>query len=50
MGNVLEKNITIKNQSLVNASFEIEKQNDDGKDVSFGIDSYQGTIPPGASF
>lgn len=32
------------------ANFTIEKINDDGKDISFSIDSYSGVIPPNTSF
>jgi len=35
---------------LVPAKFTVEKVNDDGKDVSFSIDNYSGTIPPNTSF
>lgn len=50
VGNVTSKEVVIKNQSLVPATFTIEKVNDDGKDVAFSIDAYTGTIPPNASF
>jgi hypothetical protein len=50
VGKVASKDVILKNQSLVPASFTVEKVNDDGKDVSFSIDNYSGVIPPNASF
>ena len=50
VGKVAEKEVMLKNQSLVPALFQVERTNDDGKDPSFSIDYYQGTIPPNASF
>lgn len=50
VGKVAQKEVMLKNQSLVPAQFTVEKTNDDGKDSSFSIDYYQGTIPPNASF
>ena len=50
VGKVSSKEVVLKNQSLVTAKFTVEKVNDDGKDVSFSIDNYNGTIPPNASF
>jgi len=34
----------------VPAIFTVERINDDGKDASFSIDYYQGTIPPNSLF
>ncbi len=50
VGKVAAKDIMLKNQSLVPAQFQIEKINDDGKDVAFSLDCYSGVIPPGTSF
>ena len=50
VGKVAEKEIMLRNQSLVPAVFQIEKVNEDGKEVAFSIDHYSGTIPPNASF
>jgi hypothetical protein len=50
VGKVVEREILLKNHSLVPAQFVVEKVNDDGKDVAFSIDFYQGSIPPGATF
>lgn len=40
VGKVVEKEIILKNHSLVPALFSVEKVNDDGKDVAFSIDNY----------
>lgn len=50
VGKVSSKEVVLKNQSLVPAKFTVEKVDDDGKDISFSIDNYNGTIPPNASF
>lgn len=50
VGKITQKDVILKNNSLVPANFAVEKVNDDGKDVSFSIDVYEGTIPPGCSF
>ena len=50
VGKVLEKDVILKNNSLVPAEFNVEKVNDDGKDPSFSIDNYSGIVPPNASF
>ena len=50
VGKIATREVMLKNQSLVPAKFTVEKVNDDGKDVSFSIDNYSGTIPPNASF
>jgi hypothetical protein len=50
VGKVSQKDVILKNNSLVPAEFSVEKVNDDGKDPSFSIDSYSGIIPPNASF
>lgn len=50
VGKLASKDIVLKNKSLVPAPFSVEKVHDDGKDVAFSIDYYQGTIPPNASF
>ena len=43
------KKITLRNHSLVQASFNIEKMNDDGKDQSFSLSQTDGVIGPGSS-
>jgi hypothetical protein len=40
VGKVSQKEIMLKNQSLVPTDFIIEKINDDGKDVAFSLDFY----------
>lgn len=50
VGKVAQREVILKNQSLVPAQFSVEKINDDGKDASFSIDFYNGQIPPNASF
>jgi hypothetical protein len=50
VGKVAEKDVVLKNNSLVPAQFSLEKVSDDGKDLAFSIDEYAGTVPPGASF
>jgi hypothetical protein len=40
VGKVAEKDVMLKNQSLVPAQFVVEKINDDGKDAAFSIDHY----------
>jgi hypothetical protein len=50
VGKVSEKDVILKNNSLVPAEFNVEKVNDDGKDPSFSIDNYSGIVPPNASF
>jgi hypothetical protein len=50
VGKVSQKDVILKNSSLVPALFTVEKVNDDGKDTSFTIDCYQGVVPPNASF
>ena len=43
------KHITLRNYSLVTSKFEIEKINDDGKDMSFALSQKSGDIAPGSS-
>jgi len=43
------KHITLRNYSLVTSKFEIEKINDDGKDLSFALSQKSGDIAPGSS-
>lgn len=50
VGKVSQKEIILNNQSKVSAVFQIEKINDDGKDLAFSLDNYQGTIPPSSTF
>jgi len=50
VGKVVQKDVILKNNSLVPAEFHVEKVNDDGKDPSFSIDNYSGVVPPNASF
>lgn len=50
MGKIDNKKLLLKNNSTVPAKFIIEKVNDDGKDVAFSLEEYDGEIPPGASF
>lgn len=50
VGKVAEKDVILKNSSLVPANFQVEKVNDDGKDLAFSIDNYSGSVPPGSSF
>jgi cilia- and flagella-associated protein 65 len=50
VGKVAQKDVILKNSSLVPANFTVEKINDDGKDTAFSIDSYSGIVPPNASF
>lgn len=50
VGKVTQKDVILKNNSLVPATFSVEKVSDDGKDPAFSIDNYNGVIPPGASF
>ena len=50
VGKVTQKDVILKNNSLVPATFSVEKVSDDGKDPAFSIDNYNGTVPPGASF
>lgn len=50
VGKVSQKDVILKNSSLVPALFTIEKVNDDGKDTSFTLDNHQGVVPPNASF
>jgi hypothetical protein len=50
VGKVAQKEVILKNQSLVPAKFTVEKLSDDGKDISFSIDNYQGVIPPNMTF
>ena len=50
VGKVTQKDVILKNNSLVPAHFSVEKVSDDGKDPAFSIDNYNGVIPPSASF
>ncbi len=50
VGKAAQKDIVLRNQSLVPAHFTIEKINDDGKDDSFNLSSLQGVVPPNAAF
>ena len=50
VGKTVSKDVILKNNSLVPAQFHVEKVNDDGKDLSFSIDNYEGIVPPGSSF
>jgi hypothetical protein len=50
VGKISQKDVILKNNSLVPATFSVDKVNDDGKDPSFSIDNYSGVIPPNASF
>ena len=50
VGKVTSKDVVLKNNSLVPAHFIVEKVNDDGKDVAFSIDNYNGVVPPNASY
>ena len=50
VGKVASKEVILKNNSLVPAHFTVEKVNDDGKDLAFSIDNYNGVVPPNASF
>ena len=50
MGKVDTKKLMLRNNSTVPAKFFIEKVNDDGKDVAFSLESYDGELPPGSSF
>lgn len=43
------KKITLRNQSLVQANFTVDKLNDDGKDASFSLSESSGFIPPSSS-
>ena len=43
------KKITLRNHSLVQANFNIEKMNDDGKDQSFSLSETTGVISSGSS-
>ena len=40
VGKIAQKEVVLKNQSLVPAQFSVEKISDDGKDSSFSIDYY----------
>lgn len=50
VGKIASKEVMLKNQSLVPDKFTVEKVSDDGKDIAFSIDHYEGIIPPNASF
>jgi len=50
VGKIVSKDVIIKNNSLVPAKISVEKVNDDGKDVAFSIDCYDGVVPPNTSF
>lgn len=50
MGKTAQKEIIIKNKSLVPSLFSVEKINDDGKDVAFSLDCYEGSVPPNTTF
>lgn len=50
VGKQAQKDVILKNNSLVPAEFNVERVNDDGKDIAFSIDNYHGVIPPGSSF
>lgn len=50
VGKTISKDVVLKNNSLVPAEFNVEKVNDDGKDLAFSIDNYHGIVPPNASF
>jgi hypothetical protein len=50
VGKVDSKKLVLKNKSTVPASFHIEKVSDDGKDVAFSLEQYEGEIPPGSVF
>jgi hypothetical protein len=50
VGKIAQKDVVLKNNSLVPATFSLEKVNDDGKDPAFSIDNYNGVVPPNASF
>ena len=50
VGKVASKDVILKNSSLVPSHFSVEKVNDDGKDLAFSIDNYNGVVPPSSSF
>lgn len=50
VGKIMSKDVIIKNNSLVPAKISVEKVSDDGKDVAFTIDCYEGLVPPNTSF
>jgi hypothetical protein len=50
VGQVDSKKLILKNNSTVPALFQIEKVNDDGKDLAFSLAQYEGEIPVGGSF
>lgn len=50
VGKVDAKSLLLKNNSTVAAKFAIEKVSDDGKDVAFSLEQYDGMIPPGGVF
>ena len=43
------KTFTLRNHSLVQANFDIEKIHDDEKDLSFSLSTKSGSIAPGSS-
>jgi hypothetical protein len=50
VGKVDSKKLMLRNNSTVPAHFSIEKVSDDGKDVAFSLEQYEGEIPVGGSF
>lgn len=50
VGKVDAKKLLLRNNSTVPASFTIEKVSDDGKDIAFSLEQYEGEIPVGGSF
>jgi len=49
VGKELTKKIILRNYSLVEAVFAVEKVNDDEKDKAFSLNIYEGKIRPGGS-
>lgn len=50
VGKVESRKLMLKNNSTVPASFSIEKVSDDGRDIAFSLEQYEGEIPVGGSF
>ena len=49
VGKEMSKKIIMRNYSLVEAVFSVEKVNDDEKDRAFTLSTYEGKIKPGGS-
>ena len=50
VGKTSQKQILLKNESLVPANFLIQKSEHSSPDSSFSLDHYSGTVPPNSSF